>query len=295
MQVSVLLLQQRPFKELRAAAERWDRSGARAIYVADHLKSTPAIGESHWFEAFTVLGALSQVTTDIKLGTLVSPVTLHDPVQLALKTRTLDLLSDGRFELGIGAGGRPSDLKMRGLTVPSDRELADRLADTALIVDRLLRGEIVDHAGAASASGAQLTGESFAQPRPTLTIAAHGSRTLDTTARLADRWSASGLRRGSWEEQLAALGEWSSTLTERLRAHDRDPGSIGRSVLVGAYPGLTYESFEDLIVMAANLRILGFDELVIYDPPFALDDSPFAPAGVIDEILDRLDAFENIG
>lgn len=296
MQVSVLLMQQRPWHDLRASAKRWDAAGARALYVADHLKSTPAMGQEAWFDGFTLLGALSQVTLDIRLGTLVASVTLHDPVKLALATRSLDLLSKGRFELGIGAGGRPSDEKMRGLSPSSARRRADLLIDYAQIVERMLRGEKVDHSGlAASVSGAELTGDGVASPRPALTIAAHGPRTMDAAARYADAWSASGLRTGTRDEQFAYLTSLASLLDERLLANGRSRDSIRRSILVGAYPGLTYTSYEELIAMAGRLAAIGFDELVVYDPPFALDDAPTAPHGVIDEILGDLNAFESLG
>lgn len=292
MQISGLLLQQRPWPQLRETAQRWDRSDARAIYVADHLRGTPAAPEETWFDAIALLGALAATTARIRLGTMVASVTLRDPVLLALAARSLDELSGGRFELGLGAGGRPSDATMRGQQLRRPAEMAAAFTDAVAILDGLLRGDRVDHAGTEfTADAARLSGVSMQQPRLPLHLAAHGARTLDAVARVGDAWNVAGDRHGDRASQLATLERLSRMLDERLDARGRAQDSIRRSVLVGIYPGMTFETLEELRALAADLAGIGFQELIVYDPPFALDDGPIAAPEVIAEVLDGISWF----
>lgn len=286
MEVSALLLQQRPWPELRARAERWDASGARAIYVADHLRGSPHAPGSTWLDAFPLLGALTAVTRRIRLGTLVSAPTLREPVLLALAARSLDELSDGRFELGIGAGGRPSDSTMRGIDAPDPREAADAFLEAIALIEPLLRGEAVTSNGPRfPVRNARLVGGCVQTPRLPLHLAAHGMRTLDAVARLGDAWNLSGDRHGDRASQLETARRLAAALDERLEVAGRRREEVRRSVLVGVSPGLTYTSLEELRELAGAFAALGFSELIVYDPPFALDGGPAAPPEVIDELL----------
>jgi len=297
MQVSGLLLQQRPWPQLRETAQRWDASDARALYVADHLRGTPAAPEETWFDAIALLGALAASTSRIRLGTMVASVTLRDPVMLALAARSLDGCSAGRFELGLGAGGRPSDATMRGQAPRHPAQMASAFADAVTILDGLLRGDRVDHAGEVfTAVKARLSGACVQQPRVPLHLAAHGARTLEVVARFGDAWNVAGDRHGDRASQMATLQRLSRMLDERLDAHGRAHDSIRRSVLVGIYPGMTFETLDELRALAAELGGIGFDELIVYDPPFALDDGPVAASAVIDELLTDLvlDAYRGL-
>lgn len=253
MEVSGLLLQQRPWVELRAAAERWDASGARALYVADHLRPSPQFIGGTWLDAFTLLGALAASTTRIRLGTLVSSWALREPRHLQLAASSLAEISGGRFELGLGAGGRPSDEPDRDPVARPPWELVVRFEEAAAAVHGLVP----------------------------LHLAAHGPRSLAVVERYGDAWSFAGHRRSDAAGQLAFAAELAAQLSKPMR----------RSVLVGVNPGLTYTSLDELHAMAAAYAAIGFTELVVYDPPWALDDGPSAPPSVIDELFANLERF----
>lgn len=292
MEVSGLLLQQRPWPELRVAAQRWDASDARALYVADHLRGTPSAPQETWFDAFALLGALAATTSRIRLGTMVASVTLRDPVMLALAAHSIDQVSGGRFELGIGAGGRPSDATMRGHDKPNPAGSFAALADTVHIVHSLLSGETLRHQGPAfSTDTAKVVDAPVQQPRLPLTLAAHGPRTIDLAAWRCEAWTVAGDRQGDRTSQLATLRRLSETLDERLEFFERPRTAIRRSVLVGIYPGMTFTSLDELVALAGELAAIGFQELIVYDPPFALDGGPVAPPEMIDELLASLDRF----
>lgn len=266
MQVSALLLQQRPWPTLLGSARRWDASGARALYVADHLRGSPQFGSNTWLDAFTVLGALAATTSRIGLGTLVSSATVRDPASLALAARSVAEISGGRFELGIGAGGRKSDATLRGRPAPTPAESAAAFETMVATMDAL-------------------------EPRIPLHLAAGGPRTMRAAAPVADAWNADGARHGDRATQLTGLGDASARFDAALDHAGRDRAAVRRSVLVGIYPGMTYTSLDELFELASTLALMGFTELIVYDPPFALDGGPVAPPSVIDELLGSLDRF----
>src|SRR5207253_3085938 len=104
---SVCTLPSAPVDEL---VRRWhaldDLQGIDAIWLPDQLAPRPGL---RWLEAWTLLGALARETKRVRSGPLVSPLNLRNPAVLARAAVTLDELSGGRAELGVGAGGAPRD------------------------------------------------------------------------------------------------------------------------------------------------------------------------------------------
>jgi alkanesulfonate monooxygenase SsuD/methylene tetrahydromethanopterin reductase-like flavin-dependent oxidoreductase (luciferase family) len=100
-----------------ALVERWqylDELGFDSAWVADHF-TNPWYPDEPWFEGWTLLSALATHTRKIRLGTMVTNISLHNPAVLARQALTVDHVSGGRLELGIGAGGAPTDHTMTGV------------------------------------------------------------------------------------------------------------------------------------------------------------------------------------
>lgn len=116
-----------------------ERLGFDAFYVADHLGVTPS--------PFAALAAAAGATTKIKLGTYVLNTGVRDPVTLASDAATLDVLSNGRAILGLGAGHTPAEWTMTGREYPTAADRVGRLIETVTVVAALLRGEVVTHHG----------------------------------------------------------------------------------------------------------------------------------------------------
>src|SRR5207253_1853477 len=110
---SVCTLPSAPVDEL---VRRWhaldDLQGIDAIWLPDQLAPRPGL---RWLEAWTLLGALARETKRVRIGPLVSPLNLRNPAVLARAAVTLDELSGGRAELGVGAGGAPLDEELTGV------------------------------------------------------------------------------------------------------------------------------------------------------------------------------------
>ena len=94
-------------------------------------------------DAWTNLAGLAAVTSTIRLGTLVSPVTFREPAVLAKAAVTVDRISGGRVELGIGAGWWEEEHRTHGFPFPPVGERFDRLEEQLEIVHRLLTEDVV--------------------------------------------------------------------------------------------------------------------------------------------------------
>lgn len=254
MRLGVITLPNAPWREL---LERWralDELGVETIWVADHL-SNSLQPEAPWFEGWTCLAAMAQVTARARIGPLVSPITFRNPAVLAKAAVTVDHASGGRLELGIGSGGSGLDHELAAV---SRWDGAERLERLRAFVERLLE---------------LLAGERLA-PRPVqaripLTIAGHARETLRLTAEVADRWNAYGGIGLSAEEGLRRCREQNERLTAICEEIGRDPATIVRSALIGhpfvaETPWRSDEAFRDFV---ERWRAAGFDELVVYYPP----------------------------
>ena len=116
--------------------ERWrelDDYGFDSLWFADHFVN-PAMPAGRWFEAYTLMAAAATQTERIRVGALVTSITFRHPALLAKEALTIDHISDGRFELGIGAAGARNDFEMTGLPAWEPRERARRFREFVLAV-----------------------------------------------------------------------------------------------------------------------------------------------------------------
>ncbi|HEY4027365.1 MAG TPA: TIGR03621 family F420-dependent LLM class oxidoreductase, partial [Candidatus Dormibacteraeota bacterium] len=135
------------------------------------------------------LGVLAGATRTLRLGTFVIANDSRNPVLLAREAATLDFLSGGRFELGLGAGrpGAEEDNRKLGMPFDSAGVRIARLAESIRIVKALFAGETVDAPGPYyRAAGADLFPRPVQEPRPPILVAAGGPRLLALAAREAD-------------------------------------------------------------------------------------------------------------
>src|SRR5882757_1610238 len=112
-----------------AVAKRAEANGFEALFRSDHYTSFPGEAGRPTTDAWAVLAGLARETDRIALGTLVSPVTFRHPGNFAKVVTTVDEMSGGRVEVGVGAGWNESDHEPLGLPFPSIGERADLLED----------------------------------------------------------------------------------------------------------------------------------------------------------------------
>ena len=151
--------------EWLAKARRIEELGYSTLLVPDRL--TPPL-----LSPIPALAAAAAATSRLRLGTFVIAAGLRNPAVLAKDAATLDFLSNGRFELGLGAGTGEDDYRLAGVPMGTPGERADRLAATLAIVRELLAGET-------------LRPKPLQQPLPIL-MAAGGKRMIREAVRGAD-------------------------------------------------------------------------------------------------------------
>jgi probable F420-dependent oxidoreductase len=192
-----------------ARARRAEDLGYEALLVPDHLGRQLA--------PVPALAAAAAATTRIRIGSYVFANDFRHPLLLAREAATLDVLSDGRLEFGIGAGWRVSDYTQLGVPYDLPGRRIDRLEEALGIIRRLFAGETVTHAGAAYAvRGARLHPTPVQRPIPIM-LGGGGPRVLRLAGRTADivnfipQFTAAGrptlrqVTEGALDEKVAAV------------------------------------------------------------------------------------------
>lgn len=131
------------FEAVAQQAEAADRSGFDTVLVMDHFYQLPMLGppEREMLECYTLLGALAQRTSSVRLGALVTGNTYRNPAVLAKTVTTLDIVSAGRAQLGIGAGWFEPEHEAFGIEFGTFTDRFEKLEEALQIIVPMLRGE----------------------------------------------------------------------------------------------------------------------------------------------------------
>jgi probable F420-dependent oxidoreductase len=160
-------------------ARRAEELGYSAVLVPDHL--------GQQLSPIAAIATAAAVTTTLRIGAFVFANDFRHPLMLAREAATLDLLSNGRLELGLGAGWRTADYRQLGMTYDAPGRRIDRLVESSGLVKRLLAGETVTHAGPHYPLGsAHIWPRPIQQPHPPIIMGGGGPRMLRLAAREAD-------------------------------------------------------------------------------------------------------------
>lgn len=242
---------------------RWqyfEQLGFDSLWDCDHYVQ-PSRPTGPYYEGWTLLAALAARTERVRIGVLVSCNTFRHPALLAKEAVTVDHISGGRLELGIGAGWYVPEHTMYGIPFPEPRALVGRFREAVEIVDHLMRHEVTTYVGqyyqlheAAFRPGPVQT------PRPPLTLGAHGRQMLKIVARYADRWNSHGT--------VAEMRARNAILDEHCAALGRDPETISRSLygwaaLMPNDPWASVDAFHEVL---GQYRAVGINELIVDAP-----------------------------
>ena len=219
-------------------ARHAEAAGLETLFRSDHYESFPGASGSATTDAWAVLGGLARDTGRIGLGVLMSPVTFRHPGNLAKLASTVQEMSGGRLELGMGAGWHDDEHRRHGFPFPSIAERADILEEQLAIVRGLLEGP-----DGWSFEGAHYLVEDALfrakpDPMPPIIVGGEGSpRGLRIAARWADEFNLVSTRPEAAAEKLARLDD-------ACRAIGRDPATLRRSAMAGVVIGRDREEVE---------------------------------------------------
>jgi alkanesulfonate monooxygenase SsuD/methylene tetrahydromethanopterin reductase-like flavin-dependent oxidoreductase (luciferase family) len=202
--------------------------------------------EGSYFEAWTLLSALAMVTKRARIGILVSSNTFRNPAILAKQAVTVDHVSGGRLEFGLGAGWYKPEHEMFGIDFPPTGELVDRYSEALDLVDRFMRNDVTTFEGEYyTLKDAPNRPLPVQRPRPPIMIGAHGPRMIRLAARYADSWNS----RGTVEE----MRERNRQMDAACEKIGRDPREVKRSMLYipaqmpGEFPWDSVDAFTDFV------------------------------------------------
>jgi F420-dependent oxidoreductase-like protein len=225
-----------------AAATHAERLGFDAVFTSDHYFSVMGNRERGSSDAWTNLAGLAAVTSTIRLGTLVSPVTFRLPAVLAKCAVTVDRISNGRVEIGMGAGWWKEEHETHGFPFPSDGERFDMLTEQLEIVHALLTQDTLTFTG----DHYRLDAVPFApkgiqRPHPPIIVGGDGGpRLAALVSRWADEFNTVGV---SPDEARVRFDR----VRSRLDADGRDQASLTTSLMTWCYVGETEQDAFDRI------------------------------------------------
>jgi alkanesulfonate monooxygenase SsuD/methylene tetrahydromethanopterin reductase-like flavin-dependent oxidoreductase (luciferase family) len=279
-------------REVRAAED----TGWYGVWLADHYMpntgdTTPARGDA--YECWALLPALAAVTERIRIGTLVSPTSVHHPALLAKRASAIDQLSGGRMVLGLGAGWQINEHHAYGIELEPPGKRVSRFEEAIQIVRSMLSQESTTFHGACyDITDAPCDPKPIQSPLPLL-VGTRSPRMLKITARYANEWNTWGT------PEQAAVGR--TAMIEACDAVGRDPATMWTSInalveLDGSEPPpgsrTIFGSARQLIDRLGEYAELGFDEFILPDWNLGTDKSERADnvARIKTEVLDRLPA-----
>jgi alkanesulfonate monooxygenase SsuD/methylene tetrahydromethanopterin reductase-like flavin-dependent oxidoreductase (luciferase family) len=234
MRFGVMLYPNQPVDVLVERVRWLEQLGFDQVFLPDHSGNL-LDRRGTWHDTLAVLTVLSTTSARVRLGTLVANQILRPPAQLARAAMTIDHLSAGRLELGIGAGLFAWDHHSVGEPVWSPRERMARFADYVTIVDGLLRAvnETFSFAGARLWVKDVATPPGPVQsPRPPITVGGQSPTVLRVAAELADVWNTHGPPGASDAETLTITARQTRAIDQMAIAAGRDPAAIRRAYTI---------------------------------------------------------------
>lgn len=208
-------------------------------------------------EGWTILAAMAQATHRLRLGCQVTGMVYRHPAVLANMAATVDIISDGRLDLGLGAGWNEEECTAYGIDLPPLRERFDRFDEGVEAIVLLLSQETSDLDGRyVQLRDARCEPKPVQRPHPPIVIGGNGpNRTLRTVAKFAQQWNS-----------LAGIDQWPAvrdTMHARCEEIGRDPGGIECSVNLWYDPEAGPGAVADL---AARFADAGADLGIVYLP-----------------------------
>jgi len=228
-----------------------ESAGFDGAWVFDHFKPLYGDPSGPCLEAWTLLAGLAGVTSRIRLGALVTGITYRHPSILATEAITVDHVSKGRLEIGVGAAWHQPEHEELGIPFPPLKERAQRLEEGVQVMRLLMTKDRVTFAG----QHYQLENASYhprpvQRPHPPIWIGAGGEQVmLPIVARQADAWHAFGS-----DDSLARKSRLLDQLAEKA---GRDPKAILRSASLSLS-----RPWDQVRRRAGQLRAAGFGYLI---------------------------------
>ena len=222
-----------PYEDLRRLWRMADDSGFYWASVWDHIYAYPTVDpRGNCLEAMTILAALAAETRNVRVSCLVFCICFRNPALLAKAAVTIDHISRGRLELGLGAGWYELEHRAYGMPYPPIKVRMDMLEEGAQIIHSMLTNEETTFHGEHFHTESAYCYPRPVQNNPRLWIGGAGEkRTLRIAAKHADGWNVAYVSPEVYKHKARVLDHW-------CQVEGRDPAEIDHSVNLGFYMGI---------------------------------------------------------
>jgi alkanesulfonate monooxygenase SsuD/methylene tetrahydromethanopterin reductase-like flavin-dependent oxidoreductase (luciferase family) len=263
---AIVLPDRHPPQEFLADVAHAQDLGVRTVWTYDHLV-WPPLEDGPWYGSVPLLAAAAMRAPRVRLGLQVATPNFRHPVPFAKELMTLDQISGGRLEVGLGAGVEGPDALVLGDPSRGRGERSNRFAEWLGLLDRLLRDPVTTVRGERfTAIDAHMLPGCAQRPRVPFTVAAAGPRALELVAQHGQAWVTYGpygpqVREQDW---FAALADQSGRLDEKLAAADRAPIDVSRIAQFALDVRWPFESAQRYLDTLGRLGELGFTEVTVH-------------------------------
>ena len=262
--------------QYRDAARQWEDLGYSTLFVPDHFVDHP-------LAPIPAMAMVAEATERLRVGSLVLGNDYKHPVVLAREAATIDLLSDGRLELGVGAGWMTADYEKAGMSLDPPGVRVDRLAESLTV----LKGLFGDKPFSFDGEHYQITDldgspKSVQRPAPPIIVGGGGKRVLSLAAREADIVGINAnLRRGEAQHPDAAQSLSAAATDQKL---DWVRGAAG-----GRFEDLEIQQYAGFVFFTDDRQSLAEAMAPAFDvtPEVALE-TPIALVGTTEQMVDDL-------
>ena len=257
----------RAWERTLAVTLQAERLGFESAWVFDHFHTEPEPTDELTFESFTTLAALAASTERLRLGQVVICTAFRNPALTAKMIGTLDVISGGRMELGIGAGWKEDEWRAYGYGFPDTKTRLATLADHLEVITRMLGPNHATFAGTyASVTDAINVPRGLQQPRVPMMVGGNGPKvTWRLAARFADELNLDWLTPDEVREAKPVIAS-------RCEEIDRDPATLRISVNISRYV-MEHEGAPRIELLAAY-REAGVDRVMGLMQRTAVSDEP---------------------
>jgi F420-dependent oxidoreductase-like protein len=273
------------WEEWVALARACEKGGLEGLFRSDHYVSTMAGEVRGSLDAWATLAALAPLTSRIRLGTLVSPVTFRHPSVLAKCALLVDHASGGRVEIGMGGGWMDYEHRAFGFPFPDVPTRMEMLAEQVEIVHRLLTEETVTFTGRHyRLEECRPRPAPVQTPRPPIVIGGGARRgTLGPAVRFADEYNTIFPTVDEYRERRARLDR-------ACESAGRDPATLPLSIMTGCVVGRDRAELRERLARRAERS--GSDES---PEEYGANRAHAMVIGTVEEAAERLRAYEEAG
>jgi F420-dependent oxidoreductase-like protein len=237
-------------------ARHAEELGFESAWVFDHFTTVPEPTDEITFESFSTLSALAMVTERMRIGHMVVCTGFRNPALTAKLASTIDVISGGRFELGIGAGWKEDEWLAYGYGFPPTNERLAQFGDHLEVISRMLGPGRATYEGEHASVHGAINEPKGIQPRIPIIVGGNGPNvTMRLAARFADELNLVF-------RPVNEIPDLIATARQRCEEIDRDPSTLRLSLYV-ADPEVR-EAGEQRVDLLGQLAEIGLDRVVAF-------------------------------